>query len=278
MKAKRVQAVDTEALAPVKNLTVDGIRYDFKHQLGVGAFTRVYKATDEWGNALVIKVYPSQVRGDLWQNEVRQLKRFAGEGVACLHRVFVHEGKTYLVLTDGGVPVSRCRFESEEDRRKVVIFIAQRLLQLLHRMHRAGYYHGDVNPQNVLLQYDKHHTLTAMTLIDFAFCRSHLHLENGKLPMAQWAPPPEYFSKNVLLGASLDIWHVGVMLLQVFKGETLDYSEEDILAGKPHEDALEMNTPLTTAIATALIAEPGQRPDALSLWRSVRPKISNHSQ
>jgi serine/threonine protein kinase len=278
MKAKRVQAVDTQAFAPVKNLMVDGIRYDFQHQLGVGAFTRVYKAVDEWGNALAIKVYPSQVRADLWQNEVRQLKRFAGEGVAYLHRVFVHEDNTYLVLSDGGVPVSRCRFVSEKDRRKVVIFIAQRLLQLLHRMHEAGYYHGDVNPQNVLIQYDKHQTLTAMTLIDFAFCRSHLHLENGNVPMAQWAPPPEFFSKNELLGPSLDIWHVGVLLLQLIKGETLDYSEADILAGKPREDALALAHPTAMAIATAMHADPTFRPDALSLWRSVRAKISNHSQ
>jgi serine/threonine protein kinase len=269
-KARRVQAVDTERLAPVRALTVDGIQYRLMHQVGVGAFSTVYKASDEWGHALVAKVYPPGIPEPTWKSEVQQLRRFAGPGVVYLHRVFVHEGYTYLLLDDAGVAVSRCRFASQPTRLQAAVRVAQGVLPALARMHNAGYCHGDISPQNVMVQTDTHQKLRAASLVDFGLCRSQAQLDAGKAAMAQWVPPPEYCLKRGLRGAALDMWHMGAVLLQVVTGKDLDYDQDDIVASQPMQDALALNLPIGHAIAAALQPEPSQRPDALGLWRAVR--------
>lgn len=273
MRGRRVKAVDVERQAPVQSLSVDGVRYRFLHQVGVGAFTRVYKATDEWGRALAVKVYPPGTKEMLWQNEVRQLRRFAGPGVVYLHRVFAYEGQTYLVLDDAGLPVSRSRFEAPEQRLKVAVLIAQAVLPALARLHAAGHCHGDVNPQNVMLRSDKQKRLQAACLVDFGLCRSQASLDAGSSVMARWTPPPEYIRKQPLVAEALDIWHMGVLLLQVVKGETLDYSEADILAQQPLQHARALGLPIGAALSAALDHEPARRPNALGLWRQIRSAL-----
>lgn len=273
MKARSVHAVDKGHLAPVRSLRVDGLRHQLSHQIGVGAFTTVYQASDEWGHALAVKAYPDSAAAALWRNEVDQLRRFAGPSVPWLHRVFQHEGFTYLVLSDGGMAISQCRFESEVARVRAVGRVAPALLQVLGRVHAGGYYHGDVNPQNVLLKADGQGKLQAVTLVDFALCRPQAQLDaqpGARVEMAHWVPPPEYFRKARLLGPALDIWHTGALLLQVLKGETLDYSEADVLADRPRAEAQALEMPMAKALASALNPDPLARPDALTLWRSLR--------
>jgi serine/threonine protein kinase len=150
-------------------------------------------------------------------------------------------------------------------------FVARGLLQVLLKLHMRGYLHGDVNPQNVMLQMNKSQTLTGVKLVDFAFCRALTELENGFRKMALWTPPPEFFQRQgKTLGTAIDIWHSGVLLLQIVKGEIVDYSKDDILAGKPYEDALALDAPFANAIAAALHDDPQQRPDAIGLWRLLK--------
>lgn len=273
MKARKVKAVDKESFAPERGLTVDGIRYRMSHQLGVGAFAKVYKASDEWGNDLVVKVYEPGKGESLWRNEVRRLQQFRGPSVAYLHRVFQHEGYTYLVMDNAGVPVSRCRFDSPEMRVRAALFVARGLLQVLVRLHDQECFHGDISPQNVLLRVARDDRLERTTLVDFALCQS-VHLPADKSPtMAQWTPPPEYWLKEPLNGPALDIWHAGVLLLQMIKGEILDYSEADVLTGLPSKDAHSVGLPFATALATALAQTPSERPNALALWRTIRAAL-----
>lgn len=273
MKAAPVKAVDADRFPAMIGLTVDGVRYRFGHQVGVGAFARVYKARDEWGHELAVKVYPLGTEETLWHNEARQLRRFAGPGVVYLHRVFAHEGLTYLLMDDAGLPVSRCRFDAPEQRLMVAALIARAVLPALARLHAAEHCHGDINPQNVLLRSDDQNRLQAASLVDFGLCRSQARLDAGSAAMARWTPPPEYCLRQPLKVSALDIWHMGVLLLQVIQGETLDYSEADILADKPLQDALALKLPIGTALSAALARGPDQRPDAIGLWRLIRAAL-----
>ena len=276
MRATRVLAVNAQKSPPVRTLSVNGVRYYFYHQIGIGAFTTVYKAADEWGNALAVKVYgPGSNEAD-WKNEVRQLRRFRSPWAPYLHHVFQLEGYTYLVLPDGGIAVSRCHFQTEKMRHNATVFVARRLLQALAQIHAAKYFHGDVNPQNVLLSTNRDKTLRSAMLVDFAHCRSAS--SHDRRPMSLWAPPPEYLAKTGLIGQAADIWHSGVVLLQMLKGETLGYSEADILKGLPLQDALAMRIPAADAIALALSAMPEQRPSALEFWRLLRKALRDSSE
>ncbi len=273
MKSVLVKGLDKERFSPIRTLTVDGLAYRLDHQIGVGAFTTVYKASDEWGRKLAVKIYAPDVKPELWQNEVRQLRRFAGPGVIYLHQVFAHEGQTYLVMDDGGQPVARYSFAKEEDRLTVTAFVAQGILPVLHRIHRAGFFHGDISPQNVLLRTDQRQKLQAVTLVDFALSKRQEDLKAVRPAMAQWVPPPEYFEKLPIVGSALDVWHTAVLLLEILTGETLDYTEADILSGRPRQDALALRQPLPEALAAALAPDPHSRPDTLSLWRMIRSSL-----
>lgn len=256
---------------------VDSIRHRLLHQIGVGAFSKFCKASDEWGHALVAKVHAPEMEASLWQNEVRQLRRFAGPGVVYLHRVFAHDGHCYLVLDDAGVPVSRCRFDTPEQRLKAAVLVAKGVLPALALLHVVGRCHGDINPQNVLLKLDGQNRLPGASLVDFGLCRSQAYLDAGSAAMARWTPPPEYCLNQALNGSALDIWHLGLLLLQVIKGETLDYSEVDILSEKPLQDAQALGLPIGRALSAALDCNPAQRPNALDLWRYIRAALNNAS-
>lgn len=270
LKAVRVKAVDEERLAPIQSLSVDGIRYRLRHQIGVGAFSTVYKAVDEWGQALAVKVFPPGTQDALWQNEAQQLRRFAGPGVVYLHKAFVHEQRAYLVCDDAGVPVSRCRFGTPAERLKLAVLVAKGVLPALARLHAAGHYHGDINPENVLVKPDAGQRLHTACLVDFGLCWPQSRLDAGQAVVANWTPPPEYLLKQPLNGAALDIWCMGVLLLQIITGKELDYSEAEILMDTPLHDARTLDLSIGTALSAALARDPSRRPDALGLWRGIR--------
>lgn len=275
MKSVKIKSVDTESFSPLKRISVNGIKYSFSHQIGKGNYTTVYQAKDEWGNALAVKVYSPEVKASLWQNEVKQMKRFAGPNVVYLYNVFRHQDYTYLIMNDGGTAVSRCQFDSPEDCIKVAIFTAKHVLETLNLMHKAGYCHGDINPQNVLIKTDTNQKMSAVTIIDFALARSFEQITQGKFTMALWVPPPEYFEKKPLIGPAVDIWHIAVLLLQILKAEILDYSEQDILQGKPLKDAAALDLPISRCLLPALSHDPTKRPSALELWRSICAAMKN---
>lgn len=270
MTANTVKAVDPQQLPPVRRLHVDGVGYSMGHQVGIGSFSRVYQARDEWDNALVVKVYAPDAREALWRNEVRQLRRFAGPAVAYLHRVFRHEGYTYLVLDDAGVSISRCTFNDDTLRVGAALFLARGMLQALHRIHQGGHFHGDINPQNVLVRLDARQQLAAVSLVDFALCRPQAEVRSGPVTMAHWVPPPEFWRKAPMSGAAVDVWHAGALLLQVIQGTPLACTQEEACEDRLAQEALAMASPVARALAPALAMEPAHRPDALTLWRALR--------
>lgn len=277
MMASRVKAIYPELLVSVQPLTVDGIRYRLEYQIVVGVFTRVYKATDEWGHALAVKVVPPASAEALWQNEVRQLRRFAGSGVVYLHRVFAHEGYTFLVLDDAGLPVSQCRVDDVAVHVQSAVFIARGVLPVLAWLHAVCHCYGDINPQNVLRRLGSEQKLHAVSPVDFGLCRTEKQLDASSAAMARWTPPLSIFRKQTLNGRALDIWHVGVLLLQVIIGKTLDYSEADILADQLLKDAQSFALPICTALSAALASDPTQRPDAVGFWRALSVNIHTTS-
>jgi serine/threonine protein kinase len=276
VKATPVQAVDKEHFPALRTATVDGVRYHFGHQLGRGAFSTVFKASDEWANPLAAKVYNSTVKPELWRNEVIQLRRFRCPWVPHLHTRFQHEGATYLILQNSGSPLSLCRFDTPEQRQRAAMFVARGVLQALILIHGQDHFHADVSPQNVLIEVDKDRKLKGVKLIDFAFCRPSASLAEGFRHMALWTPPPEFFDRTrSAMGPAVDIYHTGVLLLQVLKGETLDYSEAEILADQPQRDALQFGGPFAAPLAQAMAPAPAQRPSALELWRRLKVNLGD---
>lgn len=269
MKLITVPAVDKMNFAPIRKLIVSGVNISFGHQISRGAFSTVYKATDDWNNNLVVKVYLPNIKSTLWKHEAAMLRLFSSRWVVPLHHSFEHDGQGYLVMENVGSPIGQLNYNY--DRCQIVKHVARWLLSGIHLLHSSGYVHNDINPQNVLLQQLSNSKLGAVRIIDFAFVCKVKELEQTKKPMALWIPPPEYydiaFGKR---GFGSDIYHAALILMQLAIDRPLKYEASDCLSDMPAREAKESEIKVVRALAAALNTESSLRPTAVELWRAIK--------
>lgn len=264
------KAIDPLSFPFITRVKLNNVEYFFSHQVGIGAFTRVFQGEDEWGNRLVIKAYNIENKDYLTiaQNEIKSLSRFHCAHVPEVYASFKHHNTFYIVMSDEGIPSSRLIYASDQSRQKATQFVASCLLQVLNKMHSKNFFHGDINPQNVLIKFEKN-ALTNTSLVDFAFCRTEEQIQER--PFARWILPPEYYLNNrQLKGAPIDIWHAGLVMLQILSAITLNYDKQDILDNKPVADALALKNEVAEVVALALNPLPEERPTAIEFWRKLK--------
>lgn len=269
MKEISLTMVDKTNLAPYKNITVKNINYTFKHQIAKGHFSTIYEVTDSWNNNLVVKIYDNKINSKIFYNEITQLKKFASRNVVSLYEAFSLNKFHFLIIEKFGVAISRIKTEDFNTKVKIFLECARSLLQSLHHIHQAGYIHGDINPQNVLISIQNNRIL-GIKLCDFAFCRKQDSIDKDIMSIANWLLPPEYLNEGIeKLSHTMDIYHAALVLLSIVSKEKLNYTEEEILSNKPQIDVLNSDIPLINKLAPALELNPNKRISALELWKNL---------
>ena len=168
MKEISLTMIDEKNQAPFKNITVKNTTYNLAHQIAKGHFSTIYKATDIWKNNLVVKIYDDKINEKLFDNEIKQLKRFASLNIVSLYEAFSYDKFHFLIMENFGVAISRIKTQDFDTKVKIFLECARNLLQSLHHIHQAGYMHGDINPQNILINFQEN-KLLGIKLCDFAF-------------------------------------------------------------------------------------------------------------
>jgi serine/threonine protein kinase len=269
MKQIRLTMVDESHLAPYKNITVRDITYTFGHQIAKGHFSTIYDATDLWNNSLVVKIYDNKINENVFDNEIKQLKKFASKNVINLNEAFSYDGSHFLIMEKFGVAISRIQTNDFNTKVKIFLECARSLLQTLHHIHQTGYIHGDINPQNVLIEI-KNNTILGVKICDFSFCRKQNTTNKEFLAIANWLMPPEYFDKGIEnLSNAMDIYHAALVLYSILNEEKLDYTNQEIIENKPQIDILNSNIPLINILAPALDKNPEKRISAIELWKNI---------
>ena len=165
-----------------------------------------------------------------------------------------------------GVAISRVKTKDFDTKVKIFLECAKSLLQTLHNIHQAGYIHGDINPQNILINI-RDNQILGVKLCDFSFCRK-FNSNKELIGVANWIIPPEYFDIGIEnLSNSIDVYHSALVLYSILNEEKLNYNKDEILANKPQSDVLKSNIPLINALAPALELNPNKRVKALELWK-----------
>lgn len=269
MKQISLKMVDKNNIAPYKNITAKHINYTFGHQIAKGHFSTVYEATDSWNNPLVVKIYSHKMNEKIFDNEIKQLKKFASPNVVNLYEAFSYEGFYFLIMEKFGVAISRAKTEDFDTKVTIFLACARSLLQTLHHIHQAGYIHGDINPQNVLIEI-KDSKILGVKICDFTFCRKHNSIDKDFMAIANWLMPPESFDTGIeQLSPSMDIYHAALVLYSILSEEKLEYSQKEIVENKPQLDVLSSTIPLIKALAPALEINPKQRISAIELWKVI---------
>lgn len=269
MKEISLTMVDKTNLAPYKNITVKNTTYNLAHQIAKGHFSTIYKATDIWKNNLVVKIYDDKINEKLFDNEIKQLKRFASLNIVSLYEAFSYDKFHFLIMENFGVAISRIKTEDFNTKVKIFLECARSLLQSLHHIHQAGYIHGDINPQNVLISIENNRIL-GIKLCDFAFCRKENSSDKDFMSIANWLVPPEYLEEGIeKVTSSMDIYHAALVLFSILSEEKLSYTNEEILSNKPQIDVLISNIPLIKSLAPALELNPNKRISAMELWKNL---------
>lgn len=163
-----------------KTLTADDIKdhYSLDHQIGIGGFSTVLKATHlTSGEERAVKVIDKvKLKGKIQQLdlEFRILMELDHPNIVKIFEIFETKELIYIVqeLCHGGelcnalaTNAEMAKSFTEDDASKIFRQIASSLIY----MHSFNIRHGDIKPDNILLKYPN--DLTSLKLIDFGFSK-----------------------------------------------------------------------------------------------------------
>jgi serine/threonine-protein kinase len=280
-----VPAVAPPPFRPVAGTQITSLNthntYTFGEQIGEGFFSDVYECTDVWKNDLAVKVLkPLRTVDELREAATREfqvLLTVRHPNITHIYDAFEFQSAFFIVT-------SRC-FSSLESLFQMKKFsgllwlmpIARCLLQAVHSLHVMSIAHQDIHLGNVMSALYKDEMLPDLEqlwhfkLCDLGIARLHTELAATELRKVSIMPPevldPGHFGP---LDHRIDIYHVGLVLLQLALSRRLEFTRDEILAGKPRELALTLPPPYSMALEKALRRRVNYRTEsAMELWRDL---------
>ena len=137
--------------------------------------------------------------------------------------------------------------------------IARCLLQATHYIHLNQHAHQDIHLGNVFASFAKDEMRPAepgaiqFKLGDLGVARLFSELDAANT-LADWMRPPEAIDPNEFgpIDHRIDIYHIGLLFLQLVYSQQLQFSPEEILAGRPRDMALALPAPYSFALEKTL--------------------------
>lgn len=200
-----------------------GMRYRLETQIGVGGMGVVYAATDEvTGGRFAVKLLRHDRREP---SAVRRFRDEATAGRTVRHPNLVHvvdsgelDGTPYLVMDlVEGEPLGKVLRTRGVLSLRRALAVTRQVLDALAALHDAGFAHGDVKSDNIIVHGDD-----AITLIDLGLA----HVEG--MPVAEnratISGTPDYMAPELAYGeaptACSDLYAVGCLLYELVTGST----------------------------------------------------------
>ena len=264
-----------------------GVQYYIGEQIGKGAFGAVFDCRDEWGNELAAKVLlprnrPYETVREEWIHELKNLQQLRHPQVTFIHQAFEYRDTFYLI-------VEKCAFTL-----KVLIedpstngstngelwlpYVSRDILNGLQYIHDHGYVHKDLHAGNVFVSRQKDAMVPDKDPVwrfkigDLGISRLAGDIRLFNTILAPWMLPPEHLKPEQFgaIGTHTDIYHVGLLLLSLLLNQTLDFTQDEIIAGRPRELAEGLSSRYAVAVARALRRRVRDRTSsAIDMWREI---------
>jgi eukaryotic-like serine/threonine-protein kinase len=263
--------------------------YTMGDKIGEGSFGEVYACTDGWNNDLAAKVLkplrPYDQVKESATSEMQKLFLLRHPNITYFYDAFEYRQTFYIVTERCHCSLSNLfTMESGFIGRVWIMPIARCILQAVHFTHLNTLVHQDIHPGNVFTSFIKDEMLRddpdrqaiQFKLGDLGVAKLFGELD-AKNTRAQWMLPPEALDGAEFgpLDHGIDIYHCGLLFLQIALSQEIQFTQEEIKLGKPREMATQLPPPFNFALEKALRRHVQHRTDsAQELWRDLNSSIA----
>jgi serine/threonine protein kinase len=261
-----------------------GCTYHIGDPIGQGTFGIVYACMDDWNNQLAAKVLkptkpPQEIQAAALA-EMNKLVQLRHPQITYFFDAFEYRDVCYIITERCAMSVAELLAQDWFRGPFWTLAIGRSLLQAVQFLHLNGYAHQDIHAANVFALSARNELnpndtgATQFRLGDLGVAKlfSEIRPENTR---AQWMLPPEVLNQTEfgLPDHRVDIYHCGLLLLQLEHSKELRFTKEDILGGKPRQIALELRAPFNFALEKALRRHVSMRTEtARELWRDLNSR------
>jgi serine/threonine-protein kinase len=241
----------------------------------------VYGCTDIWENDLAAKVLkPLGTYEAVRKRALAELEKLIAlrhPSITYIYDAFEFRDTFYIITERCFCPLSELFGRENFDGRSWVLPIARSLLQAVQYIHQNQVAHQDIHPGNVFTAFARDEIRpTEPGSIQFKLGDLGVAKVFGDLDAANtradWMLPPEALNPSEFgpVDKRIDIYHVGLLFLQLAHSEELRFSRQEILDGRPRDLALALEPPLSFALEKALRRHATFRSAAaMEVWRDL---------
>ncbi len=258
-----------------------GNTYTIGQVIGEGTFGIVYSCQDVWNNELAVKVLkPIGTYEKVKENaegEFLRLMQLRHPSITFVYDAFEFRDTFYIVTEKCHSPISAIFDLKDLNGMSWFMPMARHILQAVNYLHLNNYVHQDIHEGNIFATFIKDEMIPEKDqVIQFKLgdlgVSKLLHEIDLANTRAQWMLPPEVLQPGEFgpTDTRLDIYHLGLIFLQLAYSKRLQFSDQDTLSGKPREMALELPAPFNFALEKALRRHVEYRTaTAMEFWRDL---------
>lgn len=264
-----------------------GNTYHIGDQIGEGNFGYVFHCTDTWENELAVKVLKPKGTYDEIKSaaiaEFEKLKQLRHPNITFVYDAFEFKHTFYIVCEKCWKPISELIQAAGFNGKIWIRPIARQLLQAVHYIHCNQFAHQDIHGGNVFIQ-AAHDDLVPKDVIftymlgDLGLAKLATEMDAESTILADWIRAPESINPSEFgaMDHRMDIYHCGLLFLQILLGSKPNFTKDEILSGKPRELALSLEPPYSFALEKALRRHVDYRTaSALEFWRDLNSPASS---
>ncbi|HEY5298927.1 MAG TPA: protein kinase family protein [Verrucomicrobiae bacterium] len=259
-------------------------------KIGEGNFGMVYSCQDVWRNDLAVKVLKptgsyEQVQKAA-QSEFIKLLQLRNPYITFVYDAFEYRDTFYIITERCHGNLSGIFTIPNFDGKLWILPVARCLLQAVHYLHINQHVHQDIHLGNVFTTFVKDEMVTGINNTALKFKLGDLGVAklfsevDATNTRNQGILPPEVYNTSEFgaVDYRIDIYHLGLLFLQLAYSKEIQFTREEVLVGKPREMAASLPPPLNFALEKALRRHVQFRTaDVMELWRDLNssPQLPN---